>query len=55
MLDGELTLPKFDKKEIYPGVWAIGEPSKVSGTNKLRCLAEINGMLVLVELILKFK
>jgi hypothetical protein len=50
-----MNLPKMSGKEISPGIWLIGEPTPVPGSNKLRCLADINGTLALVELSLKFK
>jgi hypothetical protein len=51
---GEVKLQTWDSKEIAPGVFAIGEPTPVTGTNKLRCLANIGEALVLVECTLKF-
>jgi len=51
---GTLTMPKLDGIEIKPGVWIIGEPTPVPGTDKLHALAEIEGTLCLVELVLKF-
>ena len=55
MITGELELPKLDGKEISPGIFLIGEPSPVDGTDKLRCLANVGGMLALVELTLTFR
>lgn len=51
---GALTLPKLDGREVSPGVWLIGEPSPVAGTDKMRCLANVGGALALVELRLRF-
>jgi hypothetical protein len=51
---GTLTIPKMEGKEISPGIWLIGEPTPVPGTDKLRCLAQIGNALGLVELCLKF-
>lgn len=53
-MTGELTLPKLDGKEVSPGVWMIGEPTPVAGTDKLRGLAEVQGCLCTVELRLRF-
>ena len=54
MITGALTLPKMDGKEVSPGIFLIGEPTPVSGTDKLRSLANVNGCLCLIELALKF-
>jgi len=51
---GEMKLPKMNGKEISPGIWIIGEPTPVIGTDKLRCLADVYGMLALVELKITF-
>lgn len=51
---GTLTLPKMDRVEVSPGIFLIGEPAPVPGTNKLRCLANVGGCLVLVELKVNF-
>jgi len=55
MIEGTMTLPKMDGMEIRPGVTLIGEPSPMPGTDKLRCLANVSGMLCVVELGIKFK
>jgi len=55
MITSELTLPSMNGKEIAPGIFLIGEPSPQIGTDKLRCLANVYGMLCLVELGIKFK
>jgi len=52
-LDG-LNLPKMDGHEISPGIFLIDEPTPIPGTNKLRCLANYHGSLVIVELKLTF-
>lgn len=52
---GTVTIPKMDDTEIAPGIWLIGEPSPVVGTNKLRCLANVKGSLCVVELAMKFE
>lgn len=51
---GAVTLPKLDGHEVSPGVWLIGEPTPVPGTDKLRGLAEVQGCLCTVELRLRF-
>ena len=55
MIEGTMSLPKMDGLEIRPGVTLIGEPSPVEGTDKLRCLANVDGMLCVVVLSIKFK
>jgi len=55
MIEGTMNLPKMDGMEIRPGVTLIGEPSPEPGTDKLRCLANVDGMLCVVELSIKFK
>lgn len=56
MIDvGEIKLSDMDGLEIVPGVILIGEPSPIAGTDKLRCLANVGGALVTVELSIKFK
>jgi hypothetical protein len=54
MVTGTLDLPKMDGAEIRPGIVLIGEPAPMPGTGKLRCLANVTGMLCLVELSSKF-
>lgn len=54
MLAGEMKLPKMDGAEIAPGIYLVGEPSPLPGTDKLRCLARIGDALGIVELKLKF-
>jgi hypothetical protein len=51
---GEVTLPAMDGKEVAPGIWLLGEPTPVPGTDRLRCLANVGGALGLVELKLRF-
>jgi len=51
---GELTLPKMDGMEVKPGIWLVGEPTPIEGTDKLRCLANVFGALAVVELSVKF-
>jgi len=55
MILGKLDLPKMDGQEVRPGIVLIGEPTPQVGTDKLRCLANVHGMLCLVELKLSFK
>ncbi len=52
---GNVTLPKLDDYEIRPGIFLIGEPTPIEGTDKLRCLANVYGQLAVVELCLKFR
>ena len=49
-----ISLPKMDGIEIKPGVWLIGEPRPVPGTNKLTCLAQVGSALAVVELKVTF-
>lgn len=55
MILGDMQLPKMDGAEVSPGVWLIGEPTPIPGSNKLRCLAQVGSALAVVELSLKFK
>lgn len=55
MIEGTMSLPKMDGMEIRPGVTLIGEPTPMPGSDKLRCLANVSGMLCVVELSIKFK
>ena len=54
MSTGTLTLPDLDGYEVSPGIFLIGNPTPVPGTDKLRCLANVHGALGLVELRLRF-
>lgn len=51
---GVMSLPKMEGVEISPGIFLIGEPRPIEGTSKLRCLANVNGSLAMVELNIKF-
>lgn len=51
----ELVLDKCDGLEVRPGIVLIGEPAPIAGTNTLRCLANVGGMLAVVELSVKFR
>lgn len=51
---GEINLPPMDGWEIRPGVTLIGEPCPVQGTDKLTCLANVEGFLCVIELSIKF-
>jgi hypothetical protein len=55
VIEGTIHIPKMDGQEIEPGIILIGEPSPQLGTDKFRCLANVHGMLCLVELSIKFK
>jgi len=54
VIEGRLDLPKMDGMEVREGVTLIGEPTPMPGTDKLRCLANVAGMLCVVELGIKF-
>jgi hypothetical protein len=51
---GVVTLAKMDGREVSTGVYLIGEPLPIAGSDKLRCLANVGGALALVELRLSF-
>lgn len=51
---GDLVLPKMDGMEVANGIWLVGEPTPVPGTNLLRCLAQVGNALAIIELSLKF-
>lgn len=51
---GSMTLPKLDGYEIRPGIFLIGEPTPIPGTDKLRCLVNEYGALGVAELSIKF-
>jgi hypothetical protein len=51
---GSILLESLDGREVSPGIYLVGEPSPVPGSNKLRCLANVGGSLALVELALRF-
>jgi hypothetical protein len=55
MIESVMTLPKMDGMEVRPGITLIGEPAPMPGTDKLRCLANVAGMLCVIELSIKFK
>ena len=52
-----LELPDTDGLEIKPNLFLIGQPTPRPdlGPNKMACLADINGWLVVVELSISFK
>lgn len=52
--NGSMSIPKMDGQEIAPGIFLIGEPTPITGTNKLRCLANVYGSLGVVELKITF-
>jgi len=47
-------LPSMAGREVSPGIFLVGEPTPIPGTNKLRAIANAFGVLVLVELSLTF-
>lgn len=55
MILGEMALSKMDGLEVKPGITLIGEPYPIPGTSKLQCLANVFGMLAIVELSIKFQ
>jgi len=56
-IEGTLTLPNTDGVEISPGIWLIGNPTPRPdlGKTSMACLANVGGMLAVVELSLTFK
>jgi hypothetical protein len=54
MSNGTVLLPSMDQLEIKDGVILIGEPTPIMGTDRLRCLANVYGMLAVVELRMRF-
>lgn len=46
----DVELPKMDGLEVRPGVRLIGEPTPMPGTNLMRCLANVDGQLCLIEI-----
>lgn len=55
MSTGTIQLPRMEGQQVAPGVWLIGEPTPIPGTSLLRCLADVNGALCVVELSVKFQ
>lgn len=51
---GTVHLPSMDGLEVSPGIYLIGEPTPISGTDTLRALATVGGALCLIELRIKF-
>jgi hypothetical protein len=51
---GTLNIPKLDGVEVNPGIFCIGQPTPVPGTNLLRGLANVGGALCIVEFKLSF-
>jgi hypothetical protein len=49
-----MTMPKMDGHEIRPGIYLIGEPTPIPGTNKMTALADYYGALALVEIVMRF-
>jgi len=54
-MDNFVTLQSIDGKEVTSGIFLVGEPTPVVGTDRLRCLANVEGMLVVVELRIRFR
>lgn len=55
MMGGNLTLPKMDGVEVSPGIFIIGEPAPIAGTDKMRALADVHGQLAIIELRIRFQ
>jgi hypothetical protein len=53
-MEGTVNFSKCDGIEVRPGIRLIGEPTPIPGTDKMRCLANVSGMLAVVELSIKF-
>jgi len=47
-------LSKLDGTEVTPGVFIIGEPTPIPGTNTMVALANVYGCLCKVELSITF-
>jgi hypothetical protein len=56
-IKGNINLPKMDGIEISPGVYLIGEPIPRPdlGKTAMACLANVQGMLAVVQLSIVFK
>lgn len=50
-----VNLGHLDGAEIQPGIVLIGEPTPVPGTNLMRALANVHGLLCVVELSVMFR
>ena len=53
-MTANIDLASLIEKEVTPGIIILTEPMPISGTNKLRALANVHGCLALVELSVKF-
>jgi hypothetical protein len=49
-----MTMPKMDGHEVSPGIYVIGEPTPIPGSNKLTALVNYHGALALAELVMRF-
>jgi len=47
-------LNKLDGLEVHPGITIIGKGMPIPGTNLMRCLANIDGQLGLIEVKITF-
>lgn len=54
MIAGSIVMGPLDGREIAPGVYLVGEPTPIPGSDKMRCLANVGGALCLVELRVRF-
>jgi hypothetical protein len=55
MADLFMTLPDMDGYEVSPGIFLIGQPTPVPGTQLMRALANVYGALAIIELKIKFR
>jgi hypothetical protein len=49
-----MTMPKMDGHEVSPGIYVIGEPTPIPGTNKMTALVNYHGALALAQLVMRF-
>ena len=49
-----LNLNNLDGAEVREGIFLIGEPTPIPGTNKMKALANVRGYLCLIELSVTF-
>lgn len=54
MISGTMTLPSLKGMEVRPGVFLLGEPFPIPGTDKLQALANVGGVLCLIQLRITF-
>lgn len=54
MIVGDIKLPMMKGLYVRSNIELLEEPCPIEGTDKLRCLANVNGALCVIELRLKF-